>query len=388
MFWVCGPAMSMHHRAMHCKPRSIAALSALLLTGTSTPSLARAQAQDAPIAQASNAQEDATTIAAARALAIEGVKLVQAGRCSDAIDKLARAEKLHHAPIVLQNLGACEIEQGRLVEGTEELRKVLREPLPAKPSPALRRAYERAQQILDRTRPNIALLTIALELSDRAPAAEAAVTVAVDGQPVPLALLDAERPTDPGEHVIEASAAGYTSARTTLALAAGEKQHVSLSLERASNTVGAGAAADGAKSPGTPADLAVAPLAPANTARAAQAAGAAAHPTPSHAAAYVTWTAGAVALAIGTGFGGAALVRTHQLEAQCDGHVCSERVRGRLDTAKQFGTISTIGFGAGIAAGVLGAVLYWNAESSERESARATTRAGIGLGSAEVRVAF
>src|SRR4051812_8989456 len=62
-------------------------------------------------------QSDASVTAAARALAVEGVKLAQADRCGEAIDKLERAEKLHHAPIVLTRLGECYIKLGRLVEG-------------------------------------------------------------------------------------------------------------------------------------------------------------------------------------------------------------------------------------------------------------------------------
>ena len=99
----------------------------------------------------------------------------------------------------------------------------------------------------------------------------------------------------------------------------------------------------------------------------------------------MTWGAGVAALAIGTGFGIAALMRTDSLRSQCDGNACSERVRGRLDTAKQFGTISTIGFASGIAAGVLGAVLYWNASGG---SEHATAQARVGLGGAELRAAF
>jgi hypothetical protein len=341
---------------------------------------ARAQETAAP---AASAQQDPATIAAARARAIEGVKRVQAGRCDEAIDKLERAEALHHAPIVLQYLGACQVEQGLLVAGTEALRRVLREPLPAKASLALRKAYERAQQILDRTKPSIASLTIAIDLGGE-PAAGDRAEVTIDGQRVPAALLEAERPTDPGEHVIDAGAPGYAAAHATVTLAPGEKRRVALSLERDASAAVAVAAPDAGAA--APADVAAAPPAPASTARAARAAEAASRATPSHAAAYVTWSAGAVALAIGAGFGIAALTRTDSLRSQCDGDVCSERVRGRLDTAKQFGTISTIGFATGLAAGVLGAVLYWNASSSSERAPAAQAR--VGLGAAELRAAF
>src|ERR1041384_6327106 len=81
-------------------------------------------------------EASAADIAAARSLAVEGVKLAQAGKCDEAVDKLERAEKLHHAPIVLASLGECKGGQGKLVQGTEMLRRVVREPLPDHPSPA------------------------------------------------------------------------------------------------------------------------------------------------------------------------------------------------------------------------------------------------------------
>src|SRR5258708_3167039 len=107
-----------------------------------------------------HAEEDsATEVAAARALAVDGLKLAQAGKCDEAVPKLERSEKLHHSAIVLSRLGECNVSLGKLVEGTEELRKVLREPLPTTPSPALNKAYERAQSALDAAKPRIAALT-------------------------------------------------------------------------------------------------------------------------------------------------------------------------------------------------------------------------------------
>src|SRR5439155_15041090 len=127
-------------------------------------------------------------------------RLADGGKCAEAIDKLSRAEKLHHAPIVLGRLGECQIAQGKLVDGTENLRKVLREQLPPNPSAGLVKARERAQAALDSAKPKIAVLTIAV----KGPPSTAGTTVFVDGQLVSTALLDTERPSDPGEHVVEA----------------------------------------------------------------------------------------------------------------------------------------------------------------------------------------
>src|SRR6516165_3953771 len=70
-------------------------------------------------------------IAAARALGTEGTRLADTGDCNGAIAKLEAAEKLYHAPTTLDRLGECQIAVGRLVAGTENLNRVVREPLAA-----------------------------------------------------------------------------------------------------------------------------------------------------------------------------------------------------------------------------------------------------------------
>src|SRR4051812_23748285 len=148
--------------------------------------------QVASIGVARAAEEDsATETAAARTLAVDGLKLAQSGKCDEAIPKLERSEKLHHSAIVLSRLGECQVSQGKLVEGTEMLRRVLREPLPASPSPALSKAYERAQVVLDTAKPKIAGLTISVSAP---PGAELKLTV--DGSVVPNTLIDSELPAD------------------------------------------------------------------------------------------------------------------------------------------------------------------------------------------------
>ena len=87
--------------------------------------------------------------AAARTLGTEGIKLANAGDCAGAVDKLARAEALYHAPTILGRLGECQVALGKLVEGTENLNRVIREPLPANAPPAYAQARDRAQGVLD-----------------------------------------------------------------------------------------------------------------------------------------------------------------------------------------------------------------------------------------------
>src|SRR5450755_3484906 len=177
----------------------------------------------------SNAQaeeDSAAETAAARTLAVDGLKLAQAGKCDEAIPKLDRAEKLHHSAIVLSRLGECEVSQGKLVEGTEMLRKVLREALPPNPSPALSKAYEHAQNTLDSAKPEIAGLTISVSAPQGTE-----LHLTVDGQAVASTLLDSELPADPGDHVVEATATGFLKAASRVTLTTADKKTVTLKLE-------------------------------------------------------------------------------------------------------------------------------------------------------------
>ena len=125
---------------------------------------------------------------------------------------------------MLGRLGECQIEEGKIVDGTEDLQRLLHETLPTNPPASLNRARERAQLALEAAKPRIAVLTIAV----RGPTEN--VTVTVDGQPVPSLLLDRDRPTDPGEHLIEATSPGYFKASRRLSINEGERQEITLKL--------------------------------------------------------------------------------------------------------------------------------------------------------------
>jgi hypothetical protein len=326
------------------------------------------------------AEDDAAETAAARSLAVEGLKLADAGKCTDAVEKLQRAEKLHHAPIVLGRLGECQIALGKVVDGTENLRKVLREALPPNPSAALVKARERAQTALDGAKPKIATMTITV----KGPPTNSGTTVTVDGQPVSVALLDTDRPSDPGEHVVEATATGYLKASARINLGPGDKKEVSLKLEADPSYVPPAPAAEtgpsgartgasfeggtsgGSRDTGGGSSLGLGP--------------------PNRSAAYISWAFGGAAVAVGAGFGAVAIKGKNDLEGKCPQNQCSPSYDGQLNSAKTAGTISTVAFGVGAAAVVLGTVLYFTATPSlvERPShahaqSRVGPRAWIGL---------
>jgi hypothetical protein len=309
---------------------------------------------------ASAEEDSATETAAARGLAVDGLKLAQVGKCDEAIPKLERAEKLHHSAIVLSRLGECQVNLGRLVEGTEMLRKVLREPLPASPSPALSKAYERAQTVLDSAKPKIAAITISLSVP-----VGAELRLTVDGLVVASALVDSELPADPGEHLVEASAPGFLKASAKVSLAAADKKTITLRLE-ADPSAPAAVSPNLNQDPSTsstsqptqgsiPASISAAPPeAPPHA--------------PSRAAAYVAWGAGVLGVGVGTAFGLVTLSNKHALNGKCEANTCPSSQREAVDSARKNGNLSTVAFGVGGAGLLLGTVLYFAIGSGSAES--------------------
>ena len=311
--------------------------------------------------------EDASAAetAAARSLAVEGLKLAQAGNCADAVPKLERAEKLYHSAVVASRLGECYVSVGRLVEGTEILRKTLREPQPAEPTPALSKALERAQRALDSAKPRIAGLTVKV-------AAVQDMTVKIDGNVVASALVDTEIPSDPGEHAIDVSAPGFLRSSTRVSVGEGEKKSVTVTLSRDPNAALVPVVAPAVAGP-TKADASTQPArsgerrAPASPARAPERA-------PNHTAAYVALGVGGAALATGGVLGVLTLQRHKELKSQCPKDTCTLQQRDELDSAKRLGTFSTVAFGVGGAGLVLGTVLLLTGGSSEADHAHGSEK--------------
>jgi hypothetical protein len=321
--------------------------------------------------------EDASAAetAAARALAVDGLKLAQAGNCVEAVPKLERAEKLYHSAVVASRLGECYVSVGRLVEGTEILRKVLREPQPAEPTPALTKALERAQKSLDSAKPRIAGLTIKV-------AAVSDLTVKVDGNAVASALLDTEIPSDPGEHNVEASAPGFLKSATRISVGEGERKTITLTLTRDPN------ASVVAATPPAPSSAA---SRTSNEAPAAAASSSSSEPAPprapNRAAAYVALGLGVAGVGAGSVLGILTMKQRKDLRDSCPNDVCQAEQEQDLDDAKQLGNFSTIAFGVGAAGLVLGTVLYFTAGPSSSDSAEAPKRSRKFAGLSNPRVA-
>ncbi|WP_394828512.1 hypothetical protein [Pendulispora albinea] len=297
---------------------------------------------------------DPSAIAAARSLGVEGVRLADAGNCQEAIAKLERAERLHHAPTTLGRLGECHIALGRLVLGSEQLQRVVREPLAAAAPAAFVTARARAKRTLDDVLPRIAKLHVHVEAK-----ADAKPRVTLDGEPLSAEWLDIDRPIDPGAHTITAAAEGYAMATSTVTLAEGERSEVNLGLTPTSEP--------------RPEAPPIEPSSPKLHESEPSARGGAAAPKPEPNFPPASkepspWTlhrtAGVVALGVGGGavivgsiFGLLALDTKGKLDDVCDsGKACPPDQNGRISALETQSVISTVGFvvgGVGIAAGAI-----------------------------------
>jgi len=308
-------------------------------------------------------------MASARVLGTEGVRLADGGDCAGAIPKLEAAEKLYHAPSTLDRLGECQIKVGRLVDGTEALQRVVREPSAPTAPQAFVVARQRAQQALAAALPRIAKLRIHV---DGAPPDQVAVTV--DGASVPSALLDSDRPTDPGTHEIKATAPGFTTATATVQLDDGAGAPVSLHIDPAPSAPAAAPA---------PAPAPVEPPLPAPTSSSGGGRG----------LAIASLAVGGVGVAVGSIFGVLALSTKSTLDSHCPGKVCPPSEQGDIDSLGSQATVSSVGFGVGLVGLAVGAVLLVTSHGSaeahaDRGPPRPSVEPWVGAGAAGVGGTF
>lgn len=300
------------------------------------------------LAGASRADE-AADIAAARTLGQDGVLLAEQGKCPQAIEKLGRAEKLHHAPTTALKLAECEIETGKIVDGTERLHRLLREPRSPNAPQVFVAAYAKAERVLAAAAPKIALLRIEV----RAPSG-VEVAVTVNGEPVPNVLVGDQRPTDPGTRQVRATAPGFLPASAEVTLKEGEAREVTLTLAPDPNARTEAPPPERAPLPGDDGGATTRTLA------------------------YVAFGVGAVGIGFGAAGGVITAGKASTLDANCRDKACPPSQRDTLDAAQTWSTVSTIGFvvgGVGIATGAL--LLLFG--GSGRAAAKRTVQPVVGV---------
>lgn len=311
-------------------------------------------------------EPSAADVASARQLSQDGTKLANAGHCAEAIDKLARAEKLYHAPSTLERLGFCQAKLGKVVEASENLLRVTRETLPANAPKAFVKAQERAAKLLPSTRARIAKLKV-----DVTAPPNTAIAVTIDGEALPPANVGTDRLVDPGEHNVEATAPGMLAAKTRATLRDGESISVTLALEPDPNAPKTAPLATPTTTPGTTPTK----TSPTDTRTPDK------HDddAPSRLPAYLALGVGVVGIGVGSVFGLLATGKKGDLDAACNGEKrCPEAQESTLDSAKSLATVSTIGFVVGAVGLVAGGVLFLTSSPSKSGARRPTPYVGLG----------
>lgn len=288
----------------------------------------------------------AADIALARSLAAEGVQLAEDGNCPAAIERLQRAEALYYAPTIVEPLGECQVAVGKVVAGTENLQRVAREPLPARPPKAFVDAQARARKALEWALPKLARLKIHV---DTPPGVKPAVKV--DGDAIPLAALDGTVGIEGGIHKIEVSAPGYRTVQRDVTVGEGGSVTASLKLDPENGAV----AAD--------------PLQAGTTNFVAQ------PKRSSKTLGYVGLAVGGAGLVLGSVAGLVALSKKSSLDDHCQPrNACPSDAQSDIDTMNAAATVSTIGFAVGAVAAGGGLVLLLTTKASSASTGGASPR--------------
>ena len=306
-------------------------------------------------------------IAAARTIGTEGLKLADAGDCVAAIGRLERAATLVPAPTILTKLGECQIKVGRLVAGTENLRRSALAPLAPGASQAFVKAQESARQLLAANEGRIGKVKVVIRPAD------AHATVTVDGEPVAKAILETERPTDPGNRTIEATAPGFKPWKRSVEVRESTTTTVEIGLQPEE----ARAAPPVVTTPPTAAPTFTEPPPPPPTPA-----------SPSRVPAYVAFGIGGAGLVVGTIFGLSASAKKSSLDGTCVDKHCPTSSQSDVDAMKSSATVSTLGFAVGVVGLGVGTVLFLRPGSSTSEATSLRAQPYVGLGSVGLRGAF
>jgi hypothetical protein len=217
----------------------------------------------------------------------------------------------------------------------------------------------------------------------------AAVRVTMDGKPLVERVDGPAVSVDLGQHTFGFEASGFLGATKTLVVREAEKdRRVEVRLE----STGASSAptdvpppAASISPPAPAAALAAATESSPSTSAAsivAQPAGSTSPLTHSQWPAYAAFGIGGAGFAVGIIYGLLAVDTKHKLDVSCAvRNACPGPDQPAIDALNRQATVSTVGFGVGIAGAAAGAVLYWLARRAESSPTTAVVHPWFGVGS-------
>jgi tetratricopeptide (TPR) repeat protein len=278
--------------------------------------------------------QDAAT---AQALFEEGRSLLQQQQYEKACPKFEESQRLGPASGTLLNLGECYAKLGK----TASAWAAFKEAIPAAHSAGQADREQFARERIAEIEPKLVKLSVDVT---RPPAPQ--LVVKRDGVVLGEAAWGTPVPVDPGSHVVEASAPGKATWKTTVEVRSAPSTSVVVpALESAHDD----ATSDGSKSLLTQRNigLGVAGI-------------------------------GVVAVAIGAVFGLNAISTNDSAKSHCrDGNLCDPTGLDDLDSARSQATLSTVFFVGGAAALGAGAYLFFTAPHVEVAPAVTASSGGL-----------
>jgi hypothetical protein len=161
---------------------------------------------------------------AARKLGAEGIVLYRRGDFEGALDRFERAYKILPAPTLGVRAARCMVKLNRLVEASERYLEVTRYTFQPGDPFVYKQDIASAQRERDELQPRIP----SLEIEVTGPRGDG-IEVEVDGRAVPVELVGAAQPIDPGSHQVVVRRAD-TSVDGSVTVPEGETSRLTLEL--------------------------------------------------------------------------------------------------------------------------------------------------------------
>ena len=274
------------------------------------------------------ADPSAADRATARALAGEGYQALQSKDYATAADRFSRADALVHAPTLMIDWARSLVGLGKLVEAQERYEQILREGIEPKAPKSWQRALTDAGTELAQLKPRLAWITISVSGSDDA-------QVSIDDSPVPPAAIGVRRAVNPGSLQLRVQAKGYLTLTRTVELREGAEEATAFRLE-----------------PDPDAQVVSIVTTPPPPAKAEV-------ESSPQTAMYAAFAVGGAGLVVGAVTGAVALSKRSDLTGVCNAeHKCQSTQTETLNAYHTYGTISVVGFAAGIAGAGVGVTLW------------------------------
>jgi hypothetical protein len=312
------------------------------------------------IATSAGAAPSAAEKETARTLVLQGDAAFAEGKHRDALRLYEAAHRTMGVPTTGLPLGKAQAALGLLVEARDTWLGVARYPVQPDEPAAFTSARTEASGLADAALRRIATLQLRVRFKGAA-ALDLPAHVTIDDAPVASGSLDVPHRLNPGKHVVVAWGEGFVTATERFELAEGETRALPIVLTRPSGKDNMPAEAPQSGATRT------SPLV------------------------YVGFGVGGAGLVTGMVTGLLAMDSARGAKEHCDGDRCPGALRseieGQVDTAKTWGTISTIGFAVGIVGigvGVYG-VLH---PTRETNKSAAKLEPMVGIGSLGLRGSF